>query len=149
SSACCLGSCGEAWFCSCALAWRRACSRPWSANGVRIAWVGGFPMTPLRQRLIDDLQRRNYAAKTIPVYVPAVARFARHFGRSPDQLAAEHVRQYQLHLLQQRASWSRFNQAVAALRFFYAVTLQRDNVVVMLPYGKKPKALPDVLSTDE
>jgi integrase/recombinase XerD len=106
-------------------------------------------MTPLRQRLIDDLQRRNYAAKTIAVYVPAVARFARHFGRSPDQLDAEHVRQYQLHLLQQRASWSRFNQAVAALRFFYAVTLQRRDVVVMLPYGKKPKALPDVLSQDE
>jgi site-specific recombinase XerD len=106
-------------------------------------------MTPLRQRLIDDLQRRNYAAKTIAIYVPAVARFARHFGRSPDRLDAEHVRQYQLHLLQQRASWSRFNQAVAALRFFYAVTLQRHNVVVMLPYGKKPKALPDVLSADE
>ena len=50
---------------------------------------------------------------------------------------------------QQHASWSRFNQTVAALRFFYNVTLQRPNLVTMIPYGKKPKTLPAVLSTDE
>jgi site-specific recombinase XerD len=64
-------------------------------------------------------------------------------------LDAEHVRSYQLHLLEQRASWSRFNQAVCALRFFYAVTLQRPGVVTLIPYGKKPKPLPAVLSGDE
>jgi site-specific recombinase XerD len=46
-------------------------------------------------------------------------------------------------------SWSRFNQAVCALRFFYGVTLRRPGLVQMLPYGKKPKALPCVLSQDE
>lgn len=106
-------------------------------------------MTPLRQRLIDDLRIRNYAQRTITTYVAAVARFARHFQQSPDQLHAEHVRQYQLHLLQQQASWSRFNQTVAALRFLYAVTLQRPDLVTMIPYGKKPKTLPAVLSRDE
>ena len=106
-------------------------------------------MTPLRQRLIDDLRIRNYAPRTITTYVAAVARFAKHFQQSPDQLHAQHVRQYQLHLLQQHASWSRFNQTVAALRFFYNVTLQRPNLVTMIPYGKKPKTLPAVLSTDE
>jgi integrase/recombinase XerD len=106
-------------------------------------------MTPLRQRLIDDLQRRNYAPKTIACYVAAVARFARHFGRCPDHLDADHVRQYQLHLLAQKASWSRFNQAVSALRFFYHTTLGRPGSLTMIPYGKKPRSLPAVLSADE
>jgi site-specific recombinase XerD len=106
-------------------------------------------MTPLRQRLIDDLRIRNYAPRTITTYVTAVAHFARHFRRSPDRLDAEHVRQYQLHLLAQRASWSRFNQAVAALRFLYRVTLQRPELLPLLPYGKKPRSLPAVLSPDE
>ena len=106
-------------------------------------------MTPLRQRLIDDLRIRNYARRTITTYVSAVARFAQHFQQSPEQLHAQHVRQYQLHLLQQHASWSRFNQTVAALRFLYAVTLQRPDIVTMIPYGKKPKTIPAVLSRDE
>lgn len=106
-------------------------------------------MTPLRQRLTDDLRIRNYAPRTITTYVAAVARFAQHFHKPPDQLQAQHIRQYQLHLLHQQASWSRFNQTVAALRFLYHVTLQRPNVVTMIPYGKNPKALPGVLSSAE
>jgi integrase/recombinase XerD len=106
-------------------------------------------MTPLRQRFSHDLQLRNYAARTVSTYVAAVARFAAHFGRSPDLLGADHVRQYQLHLLAQKASWSRFNQAVCALRFLYGVTLQRPGVVAMVPYGKKTRSLPAVLSADE
>jgi site-specific recombinase XerD len=110
---------------------------------------GRFAMTPLRQRLIHDLQLRNYSPKTVSCYVAAVAAFAKHFGRSPEQLGAEHVRLYQLHLLGRQASWSRFNQAVCALRFLYGATLRRPGVVTTIPYGKKHKALPAVLSTDE
>lgn len=106
-------------------------------------------MTALRQRFTEDLKRRNYAARTISCYVAHVAAFARHFRRSPDQLDGEAVRQYQLHLLQRRVCWSQYNQAVCALRFFYANTLLRPGMVVMIPYGKKPKSLPCVLSTDE
>jgi len=106
-------------------------------------------MTPLRQRLIHDLQLRNYAPRTISCYVAAVARFAQHFRRSPELLDSEHIRLYQLHLLEQRASWCRFNQAVCALRFFYSVTLRRPDAVVLIPYGKKPRTLPAVLSPDE
>jgi len=106
-------------------------------------------MTPLRQRFTEDLQRRNYAPRTVSCYVAHVARFAAHFGRSPDQLGGEHVRQYQLHLLQRRVSWSAYNQAVCALRFLYAHTLRRPGMVVMLPYGRKPRTLPCVLSPDE
>src|SRR3954452_22760241 len=100
--------------------------------------AGSLAMTPLRQRFSQDLQLRNYAPRTVTVYVSAVARFARHFNRSPDQLGADHVRQYQLHLLSEKASWSRFNQTVSALRLLYSLTLKRPDVVVMIPYGKKP-----------
>ena len=106
-------------------------------------------MTPLRQRLIHDLQLRNYSPRTVECYVSAVAHFARHFGRSPEHLDAEHVRLYQLHLLARKTSWSRFNQAVCALRFLYKHTLNQPDLVRMIPYGKKPRSLPSVLSPDE
>jgi site-specific recombinase XerD len=107
-------------------------------------------MTPLRQRLIHDLQIRNRSPRTIECYVAQVAAFARHFGRSPELLDQEHVRQYQLYLLhEKRASWSLFNQTVCALRFFYKVTLPRDWAVTHLPYGKRPHKTPCVLSRAE
>jgi integrase/recombinase XerD len=106
-------------------------------------------MTPLRQRFIDDLRLRNYARRTIDTYVSQVAAFARHFGRSPELLGADDVRAYQLHLLQRRVSWSSFNQAVCALRFLYRTTLARPEQLPLLPYGKRPKTLPSVLSPDE
>src|SRR6476660_3277132 len=82
--------------------------------------AGDDSMTPLRQRFIDDLRLRNYSPKTIDAYVRGVARFAAHFGRSPDLLGVEHVRDFQLYLLTQRVCWSTFNQTVCALRFFFA-----------------------------
>jgi len=106
-------------------------------------------MTPLRQRFSQDLRLRNYAPRTVSTYVGAVARFALHFGRSPELLGSEHVREYQLHLLAQKASWSRFNQAACALRFLYRVTLQRADVAASVPYGKKVRSLPAVLSAEE
>jgi integrase/recombinase XerD len=106
-------------------------------------------MTPLRQRFSHDLQLRNYAPRTVSTYVAAVARFAAHFGRSPDQLGTDHVRQYQLHLLAQKASWSRFNQTACALRFFYGVTLGRRDQVPFIPFGKRPRTLPHVLAPEE
>src|SRR5262245_6569260 len=85
-------------------------------------------MTPLRQRFSDDLRLRNYATKTIDAYVGGVARFAGHFGRSPDRLDAEHVRSCQLYLLSLSVSWSLFNQTVCGLRFFFAVTCGRPGL---------------------
>jgi integrase/recombinase XerD len=106
-------------------------------------------MTPLRQRFIDDLRLRNYARRTIDTYVGQVAAFARHFGRSPELLGADEVRAYQLHLLERRVSWSSFNQAVCALRLLYRTTLGRPESLPMIPYGKRPRKLPSVLSPDE
>jgi site-specific recombinase XerD len=107
-------------------------------------------MTPLRQRFIQDLQLRNYSPRTIQTYTEVLARFARHFGRSPERLGPEEIRAYQLYLLHERhASWSTFNQTVSALRLLYRLTLPRPFAVEQLPYGKKPKSLPAVLSRDE
>ncbi len=107
-------------------------------------------MTPLRQRFVEDMKRRNYAPKTIASYVLQVAQFARHFGRSPDQLGADDLRTWQLHLLQvKHASWSAYNQSVCALRFFYRTCLGRPDVVTALPFGKRLKTLPSVLSRAE
>ena len=75
-------------------------------------------MTPLRQRMIEDMKLRNYAPRTIQVYVERVATFAKHFGKSPEHLGAADVRAYLLSLVQEKhASWSYYSQAVAALRF--------------------------------
>ena len=106
-------------------------------------------MTPLRKRYHEDLQRRNYAARTVASYTDAVAKFAKHFGRSPEHLGAEEVRQYQLHLIDRHLAWSTFNQAVCALRLLYKLTLGRPDMVEAIPYGKKPKFLPAVFSPYE
>lgn len=106
-------------------------------------------MTPLRQRLVDDLRLRNYSRRTIERYVAHVARFAQHFGKSPELLGAQEMRAFQLHLIEAKVSWSLFNQAVCALRFFYGKTLGRTELVPMLPFGRRPKKLPCVLSPEE
>lgn len=106
-------------------------------------------MTPLRQRMIDDLRIRNRSPRTIETYISHVARFARFHGRSPELLGAEEVRAYQKHLLEAGTSWSLFNQAVCALKFLYGVTLQVTWPVNKIPYGRRVRRLRTVLSQDE
>ena len=107
-------------------------------------------MTPLRQRFIEDLQLRNRSPRTIETYVYHVRELARYFKQSPEQLSDEQIHRYLLHLLHhKRVSWSWYNQAVAAMRFFYRVTYPSDRVVVRLPYGKQPKRLPVVRSPQQ
>ncbi len=101
------------------------------------------PLTPLRQRMLEDLQIRNYSPHTVDAYLRSVAQFAKHFHTAPDRLDAEHVRTYQLHLLHQQASKSIFIQTVCALRFFYETTLGRPWMVDYIPYPKKPRLLLD------
>lgn len=107
-------------------------------------------MTELRQRYLEDLRLRNYSPKTLKVYVECVSLFARHFGRSPEQLGPEHIREYQVYLVEEKkCSWARFNQTVCALRFLYGKTLGRDWAITHIPFPRKQKRLPLVLSRDE
>jgi len=107
-------------------------------------------MTALRQRMIQDMQIRNLSPRTIECYTYHVSCFAKHFGRSPDELGPEQVRAYQVYLVQEKkASWSSFNQAVCALRFLYGTTLGQPWPVVQIPFAQKPKTLPVVLGPEE
>ena len=107
-------------------------------------------MTPLRQRMIEDMKLRNYADRTIEVYVQRIAAFAKHFGKSPERLDAADVRAYLLFLIQEKhASWSYYGQAICALRFLYRVTLGKDWVVEGVASPRKGQKLPVVLSPDE
>jgi len=100
--------------------------------------------------MIEDLKVRNRSARTIQSYTAHVANFARHFGKSPELLGPEEIRQYQVYLVDERhVSWSHFNQAVCALRFFYRHTLGRDWAVAHIPFPRQPKKLPVVLSQAE
>ena len=107
-------------------------------------------MTPLRQRMIEDMKLRNYAPLTIKAYVLRVAAFAKHFGKSPERLRAADVRAYLLHLVQEKhVSWSYYDQALAALRFLYRTTLGKKWVLDDLVSPRKQRKLPVVLSPDE
>jgi integrase/recombinase XerD len=106
-------------------------------------------MTPLRRRLIDDMTVRNLSPATQQSYVYAVAKFSRFFDRSPDQLGVEEVRAYQIHLAGLGMSWSHINQVSCALRFFFGVTLGRQEAFDRIVSAKEPKKLPVVLSAEE
>jgi site-specific recombinase XerD len=107
-------------------------------------------MTALRQRMIEDMTLRNLSPHTVEAYVRAVAQFAQHFGRSPEQLNGADARQYLLHLVRdQHASWSRYNIARCGLQFFFCVTLGLNERFEKLPCARTPKRLPTVLSPQE
>ena len=106
-------------------------------------------MTPLRQRMLEDMQIRNFTARTQETYISQVSRFAKHFKKSPELLGPEEIREYQLYLIGQKVSWSVFNQLVCALRFLYTKTLKIERGIEGIPFPKQPKKLPEVLSPTE
>jgi integrase/recombinase XerD len=107
-------------------------------------------MTPLRQRMWEDLQLRNYSPLTIHCYLRCVADFAKHFGTSPAHLGPEQVRTYQLFLVQEKhVAWPSVVQTVCALRFFYRVTLGRPVMLEYIAPPRRPFTLPIILSQAE
>src|SRR5574341_1810159 len=106
-------------------------------------------MSLLRQRFMEDLRIRHYADRTIDAYVRSAVKFAEFFGKSPDLLGQEDVREYQKYLTEKKVSRSTFAQTMSALRFLYGVTLKRKDAVEWIPYGRRETRLPVVLSQAE
>jgi integrase/recombinase XerD len=107
-------------------------------------------VTHLHKLMLEELQRRNYSKTTTRTYVSVVRDFAKHFHRSPDQLGLEEIRQYQVHLMEER----KFQPKTAclytsALRFFFVKVLKRPYPVEELPYPKSTRRLPIILSQEE
>ncbi len=108
-------------------------------------------MTSLRQRMTEDMQVRNLALNTQTSYVQQVSLFARHFGKSPEQLGPEDIRAYQVYLTnEKKLEPGSVLIAVSALRFLYKVSLKKDwRFEDIIPAPKKPQKLPVVLSPEE
>jgi integrase/recombinase XerD len=108
-------------------------------------------VTPLRQRMLEELQRRNYNPDTVRGYIHAVKEFAEYFGKSPELMGAEEVRDFQLHMIREKKlALSTVALRMGALRFLYKKTLRRRDIDIDdLPLVKTPKKLPVVLSQEE
>jgi site-specific recombinase XerD len=106
-------------------------------------------ISPLRQRMIEDMSIRQFGEKTRRDYIRQVRAFAAFLGRSPDRAEPEDLRRYQLHLAALGASYARMNQAGTALRFFFHVTLGRPGFGARMARIPSPERLPVVLSPEE
>jgi site-specific recombinase XerD len=100
--------------------------------------------------MLEDLQIRNYAPTTVAAYIRSVAEFAKHFGKSPELLGSEQIREYQLYLIKEKGvSLPSYIQAVCALRFLYSNTLHLPVSVDRIPLPRYEKKLPVILSPAE
>ena len=107
------------------------------------------PKRASRRRVTEDMTVRGFALATETGYIRAVRDFTAFFGRSPDRAGAANPRRYQLYMRSNGASATTMNAAVSALRFFFTVTLGRDDAQVGMTTVREPKKLPVVLSPDE
>ncbi len=107
-------------------------------------------MTRLRQMMLDELQRRNYAQSTAVAYIHALKEFASYYHRPPDRLGPKEISQFQIHLLRDRKLAVRtVMQRIAAIRFFFVHTLKRSYPPNVFRYPKTPQRLPVILSQEE
>jgi integrase/recombinase XerD len=118
---------------------------------VQLIYLRSIPMTPLRIRMIEDMQVRNFSINTQKSYTYQIAQFARHFKQSPEALSPEDIRTYQVYLTnEKKLTPASVGIAVSALRFLYTVTLHRDwRIEDLIPAPRMPKTLPVVLSPEE
>lgn len=107
-------------------------------------------MTPLRQRMVEDMQLRNFSTGTQRSYIHYVEDFANHYRISPARLGLDEIRNYQLHLIEERRlSPQSVNGFVNAVKFLYTVTLEMPWSEEHFPRMKVPRTLPVVLSAGE
>jgi integrase/recombinase XerD len=106
-------------------------------------------ITPLRQRMIDDMRMRKLAEKTQSHYIRAVRQLAGFLGHSPDTATVEELRRYQLHLVDHGTSPVSLNAAITGLKFFFEVTLDQGELMAKMQPVRVPHTLPVVLSREE
>jgi len=106
-------------------------------------------ITPLRQRMLDDMRMRKLSPKTQASYIRVVKRFAGFLGRSPDTASAEDLRRYQLHLVDHGISPISLNAAITGLKFLFATTLDHPELLTKIHAVHEPRKLPVVLSREE
>lgn len=106
-------------------------------------------ISPLRQRMIEDMRMRKFGEKTQLDYVRAVRKFAQYLGRSPDTASVEDLRNYQLHLVDKGTSPASLNSAISGLKFFFNTTLDRPELVAKMQPVHLPRKLPVILSPEE
>jgi len=106
-------------------------------------------ITPLRQRMLDDMRMRKLSPKTQASYIGVVKRFAGYLGRSPDTASAEDLRRYQLYLVDHGISPISLNAAITGLKFLFATTLDHPELLTKMHAVHEPRKLPVVLSRDE
>ena len=107
------------------------------------------PISPLRRRMIEDMSVRNLVEKTRNDYIRHVRTFTAFLGRSPDTATPEDLRRFQLHQTQTGVRAPSINGSVAALRFFFTVTLDRPEMARHLTFVREPRKIPVILSPEE
>ncbi len=106
-------------------------------------------ISPLRQRMIEDMTLRKLNPKTQSTYIRAVVNLTRFLGRAPDTAEAEDLRRYQLHMVEQETTSTTLNATITGLKFFFEVTLDRPEAMKRMHHVYQPRRLPEVLSGDE
>jgi integrase/recombinase XerD len=106
-------------------------------------------ISPLRQRMLEDMRMRKLSDKTQSHYLRAVRRFTAYLGRPPDTASAEELRRYQLHLVDEGISPASLNAAISGLKFFFDITLDHPEVMARMQPVHLPRTLPVVLSREE
>ena len=106
-------------------------------------------ISPLRQRMIEDMTLRKLSPKTQAGYIRTVKKLNQFLGRSPDTATAEDLRLFQLHMISNGVSSTTINTTITGLRFFFEVTLEDHNALKKMSTVREPRKLPVVLSTEE
>ncbi|ART52250.1 integrase [Acidovorax carolinensis] len=106
-------------------------------------------VSPLRQRMLEDMRMRKLAPKTQTAYIRAVRRFAAYLGRPPDTATVEDLRNFQLRLVDEGTSPTTLNATITGLKFFCEITLDRADLTARMQPVHVPRTLPVVLSREE
>ncbi len=106
-------------------------------------------MTPLRQRMVEDMKIRHFSPRTRYRYILAAEKFAQHFGRSPERLGHEQVREFLVYMHETGASYAVLSSYVSALRFLYRITLRKPWTREDIPFPRQPKHLPSIETREQ